>query len=208
MGKAMAEELSVHEILQRLQSGSLSPNAIDKGMRRDCLEVLELEGRTQSAMAKLFEVADKTIQRDFKAIRERNRLRYDATDVQERLGWYARSVGNDIQYLRRLSRSAADESVRILALKTLNEIQVDHIKTMQSLGYMPLEKHTMIQIEKLGGKKPPKMPEPEENLKEFEKVIEPLSPMDRERLIKSLEKYFKKLSELSDGEEPPPLPSL
>ena len=181
------EGMSVHAILQQVKEGLLDPKNLSKTSRQLCVEALRLEGYQTATIAHLLKVSDRTIRRDIKEIRKRNILEPDVDFARELIGemyLYAKQHHLYLMRLARTNRSTVSE--KALAEGSAWKVFREMLEKFQELGYVPKTPTKIVgnfyqhveplDIESLSGKD-----------KQMAIKIKALSPMDRGKLIKSLE---------------------
>lgn len=138
MTNTSREEKPVLSIIQEVKAGSLNPKTLFREERQRCVEVLTAEGLTESAIAQVFELSDRTIRRDLADIRQKNSLSPNIDFAKQFVGDLFTKAKNHHGYLMRLARSATatvGEKVgaELAAWKVLKEV----IEKLQTLGYLP-----------------------------------------------------------------------
>jgi DNA-binding NarL/FixJ family response regulator len=66
------EEVPALKILKQINDGELDPKSLTTPQRRQCVEVLKIEGHSYASIAKLLNWSEKTIQRDWDEICKKN----------------------------------------------------------------------------------------------------------------------------------------
>jgi len=126
-------------LIKKIQSGQLNSGLLTKEQRQQCVEVLFLEGATsQSSLAELFQVTDKTIRRDLADIRAKNELHTSPEFVSQISGEFVIRARIHSTHLMKLAReSKASVGERAQAEYYASMVYRDMISTLQSLGYLP-----------------------------------------------------------------------
>ncbi|MEI8349849.1 MAG: hypothetical protein WCI77_06825 [Candidatus Omnitrophota bacterium] len=131
-------EISVHDVLNKIKDGMLDPRILSKDDRQACVETLTLEGLQASAIAQLLKKSDKTIARDIKEINAKNALSPNVDFVKETVGRFLKMSLNHHSYLMRLARNKeATISERALSEASAWKVLEGTIQRFQALGYLP-----------------------------------------------------------------------
>ena len=133
-------EKPILSIIQDIKSGIIDPKGLDKEMRKQCVEILMLEGYSVSQIAQVVDRAEKTIRRDIAQIRERNSLNPSVDLAKRLIGDLFMKAETHSLFLMRLARnregSISEKSQsEYLAWKITDEL----MKLLQTLGYLPLK---------------------------------------------------------------------
>jgi IS30 family transposase len=139
------EDKPVLTIISDLKNGAVSPDALDKTTRQNCVEVLIGEGYSPPQIAKIMKKTDRTIRRDLEDIRGRNALSPDLEYAKRFIGEVVVSARNHHKHLMRLARTpdaTVTEKIQgeAAAWKVLKEL----VEKMQTLGYLPLKPQEVI----------------------------------------------------------------
>jgi IS30 family transposase len=139
------EDKPVLTIISDLKNGAVSPDALDKTTRQNCVEVLIGEGYSSAQIAKIMKKTDRTIRRDLEDIRGRNALSPDLEYAKRFIGEVVVSARNHHKHLMRLARTpdaTVTEKIQgeAAAWKVLKEL----VEKMQTLGYLPLKPQEVI----------------------------------------------------------------
>ena len=130
-------EISVHDVLNKVKDGILDPRSFSKEDRQACVEVLTLEGLQVSSMASLLKKSDKTISRDIKEINLRNALLPNVDFAKEMVGRFLKMSLNHHGYLMRIARNKeATISERALSEASAWKVLDGTIQRLQTLGYL------------------------------------------------------------------------
>jgi hypothetical protein len=125
-------------LLQKIKNGQINPESIGKAERMLLVPFLMAEGKSTAEIAHLLKVADRTIERDKKALREEIAITKDPKLVEQMAGRLMYETELSIQRLRKVQRDKdASPADKIEAERTSNQIICQLVKTMQSLGYLP-----------------------------------------------------------------------
>ena len=132
-------------IVQRLKDGSLSPAALTKDQRQQCVGVLLLEGYSPSQIAQLIDRSEKTVKRDIADIGQRNALNPSPDLARQLIGSFLMKVEAHQTRLMRLARGT-DGSVGERAQAELSAWKVlkESTELLQSLGYLPLRPQQIV----------------------------------------------------------------
>lgn len=203
MGKANmrnADNMSVQATLKQIQDGSVDPRNFPKSSRQICVETLRLEGYQTSAIAHVLRVSDRTIRRDIKEIRKRNILEPDINFAKEIMAELCIYGEHHRMYLMRLARTgSATVSEKALAEASAWKILKEMLEKLQELGYLPKTPTKIVgniyqQTDSLD------MHKLSEKDKKMITEIRALTPMDRGKLIKSLERRIMEMDEEENTE--------
>lgn len=132
------KERPVLAAIQQIKNGTLAPEAIDKDLRQQCVEVFMGEGMTVSSIAQIFQKCEKTIRRDIDEIREKNALTPNVDLAKKAVGemvMYARIHRDHLMRLARVKDASVSEKSQAEYLAA--RIGLELIGKMQSLGYLP-----------------------------------------------------------------------
>ena len=133
---------SLLDLIREIQSGARSPRSLSMEDRQRCIEHLEAEGCTVAEMGHILKVNERTIFRDRLAIRESNALRMTPTFVGETVGAFVRkSELSTARLLKLLRAGEATVVAKIEAERAIWQINMDVVRTLQSLGYLPNATH-------------------------------------------------------------------
>lgn len=126
------------ELIDRIRAKEISPATLDPSTRRECVQVLAIRGLNCSEIAKVFEVCDRTIRRDLRAIREHHAADVVGGGVHAIIGVLMCDLawGQD-QLKRTCSRSNARDGDRIRAVEVYLQERHRVIDRLQSLGVLP-----------------------------------------------------------------------
>ncbi len=132
-------------IIQRLKDKSLSPEALTKTERQQCVEALLFEGYSSSQIAQLVDRNEKTIKRDLVYIRQRNALTPSPDLSRQLIGNFLIKVEAHQTRLMRLARGS-DGSVgeRAQAEYSAWRVLKESMELLQTLGYLPLKPQQVV----------------------------------------------------------------
>ena len=138
-------EISVHDVLNKIKDGILDPRSFSKENRQACVETLTLEGLQVSSIAALLKKSDKTISRDIKEINLRNGLLPNVDFVKEMVGRFLKMSLNHHGYLMRIARNKeATISERALSEASAWKVLEGTIQRLQTLGYLPTKPQAIV----------------------------------------------------------------
>lgn len=124
------------DLIKKIKSGQISPEALDTKTKIDCAELMQNEGYTRAQIAQVLRTSDRTITRYYKRIRKRNALHVTPGFAEEYLGELIGKVKNSIDFLIRLSTKEGKTTEKIQARKDAMEVYYNLTKTLQSAGYL------------------------------------------------------------------------
>jgi hypothetical protein len=131
-------EAGTMDLLRRIESGAIHPKGIGADDRRQLVAFLLNDGYSVAEMSQILKVADRTIERDKKAIRESNVIVRDPRLTEQMVG---RLVGEAELAVQRIRKAVRDKdtskAVRVDAEHRCYQITSDLVGTMQRLGYLP-----------------------------------------------------------------------
>ena len=137
-GPADGSETGTVALLRQIQSGATDPKSIGVAERRQLVAFLLSDGYSVAEMGQILKVADRTIERDRKAIRESNVIARDPRLVEQMVG---RLVGEAELAVQRIRKAVRDKdtakTLRVDAEHRCYQIISDLVGTMQRLGYLP-----------------------------------------------------------------------
>ncbi len=140
-----AEQKPILTLIQDIKDGRVAPEAIDKELRQQAIEVLMAEGYSVASMAQIFRKCDKTVRRDLEEIRQRNALMPDIELAKKLIGELVVYARIHRDHLMRLARSK-DTSVaeRAQAEYYAHRVETELVDKLQTLGYLPLKPKTIV----------------------------------------------------------------
>lgn len=130
-------ERSSVDLIRDLQDGTITGRTLSASQRRDCVELLMLEGLSVSEIARKVGRCDRTIRRDLQKIRAANAL-HPSSDLQAKmLGHYQSQVDVAIARLTKLTRDpAASVADKIEATRSSIVIYDRFIERLTSVGLL------------------------------------------------------------------------
>ena len=133
-----AGETGTVALLRQIQSGAMDPKSIGPADRRQLVAFLLSDGYSAAEMSQILKVAERTIERDKKAIRESNAIARDPRLVEQMVG---RLVGEAELAVQRIRKAVRDKdtgkALRVDAEHRCYQITSDLVVSMQRLGYLP-----------------------------------------------------------------------
>ncbi len=125
-------------LLKKIDSGAVDPTCIGVPERRQLVGFLMGDGCSTAEISQILQVADRTIERDKKAIRESNALARDPRLVEQMAGRLKGEAEHCMQRIRRAVRDKkVSPSVSVDAERHCFEIFKGMIQTLQGLGHLP-----------------------------------------------------------------------
>ena len=125
-------------LLRKIESRAISPDCISLADRRQLVAFLVADGYSTAEMAQILQVADRTVERDKKIIREANAIVRDPKLVEQMVG---RLVGEAELSVQRIRKAVRDKKVspaiRVDAEQRCYQIISDLIQSLQRVGYLP-----------------------------------------------------------------------
>jgi DNA-binding transcriptional regulator LsrR (DeoR family) len=123
------------QLIRELKAGKIIGKRVPQESRRDCVQWLSLEGLSNAEIADLFDMCDKTIQRDLVVLRKRNAIHPSPQIIAEILGESHLQVQTSIKRLRRVGRdSRTSPADQIAAERAIAESLNNLIKQLHSVG--------------------------------------------------------------------------
>lgn len=137
-----SESPSALALIRQIQSGQVNPKTLSVESRRLCVAQLTSEGVSNSEVAEILKISDRTAARDRKTIREANAVQQDPKLLGEMVGRVIQEAETVVTHLRRVSRdkssSAAD---KINAERGVWDVTRHLTQILQSLGFLPTAAH-------------------------------------------------------------------
>lgn len=125
-------------LIRKIESGTVDPKTISVSDRRQLVALLMADGYATAEMTQVLGVADRTIERDKKAIRESNAIARDPKLVEQMVGRLVGEAELSVQRIRKVSRDkTVAPAVRVDAEHRCYQIVTDLIQSLQRLGYLP-----------------------------------------------------------------------
>ena len=138
-------ERSSVDLIRDLQDGTITGRTLSASQRRDCVELLMLEGLSVSEIARKVGRCDRTIRRDLQKIRAANAL-HPSSDLQAKmLGHYQSQVDVAIARLTKLTRdpaaSVADKIEATRSSIVIYDRFIERLTCVGLLGAAPSEQN-------------------------------------------------------------------
>lgn len=134
------EEVPILSLLQDIQTGRCNPRTISKEIRLQCVEFLLGQGYSDSDVAQILQVSEKTIYRDLQKIRKRNAVSPDPQLAKEIVGEFIRKAN---MHHARLMKIASNKDISPGERKQAEfmawRVEIEKMETLQTLGYLPLK---------------------------------------------------------------------
>jgi len=167
-------ERSVIELLQEISSGLLDPKLLDASSRQRCTQALKDEGRTLPQIANFLHCSERTVRRDWKALKDQNAITADTEFSKQTIGELNRQATIHISYLMRIARDKGTTTAeKIQAEFAAWRVLKEYVEKLQTTGYLPL-KPTAFVGNFYHNEEPEKSPE------EMRKTISSLEEMAKE----------------------------
>ncbi len=132
-------------LIQQINSGEVNPKDLRPEVRQQVVEVLMLEGYSEPQLAQILQVCDRTIKRDIKVICDHNGLSPDSELIKKSVGNFVMKSEVHRSFLMRIARSREGTvGERSLAEFYAWKVETDKIKTLQTLGFLPLIPHHVV----------------------------------------------------------------
>lgn len=106
--------------------------------RQALVALLAADGLSSPEIAQILQVADRTIERDRRALRDASRIPKDPRLVEQMVGRLVAEAELSVQRMRRTAREReVDPAVKIDAEHRCFQIIRDLVQSLQRLGYLP-----------------------------------------------------------------------
>jgi len=139
------KEQPILTLIQDIKDGRVSPDTVDKEMRKQCIEVFRAEGYSVPHMAQILNKCEKTIRRDIAEITEENELSPSVDLAKKLVGEIVVYGQIHKNYLMRLARSPnTSVSEKAQAEYFAHKVSMDMVDRLQSLGYLPKKAQEII----------------------------------------------------------------
>lgn len=131
------ENIPTADLIHRLCDGEVQVEQLTPALRQRCVEHLTLGGYSNSDIAALLKISERTVTRDRTAIRRDGALSTTPELGNELLGEYQRLTLASIQRLTRLaSDSATPPYARLWAEDAVTRVYQRFMETARRLGYL------------------------------------------------------------------------
>lgn len=125
-------------LLRRIESGIVDPKSLAVPDRRQLVGFLMADGYSTAEMGQILQFADRTIERDKKAVRESNAIARDPQLVEQMVGRLVTEAELAIQRIRRAVRERGVlPAVKVDGEHRCYQIVSDLIRSLRRLGYLP-----------------------------------------------------------------------
>jgi len=143
---ALPQSATLHrpvlDLIRRLRAGELSGASLEVDDRRACVEYLTSEGYSVAETAGILTVADRTVLRDRRAIRESNSVERDPALAGQIVGQLLREADTAVGRLRRIARDReTPASAKVDAERGAWLVTTELVRALQRLGYLPEAAH-------------------------------------------------------------------
>jgi DNA-binding CsgD family transcriptional regulator len=126
------------ELLAKVRSGALAGQMLAPSDRQALVSLLAADGLSTPEIAQILQVADRTIERDRRAIRTALSVPKDPRLVEQMVGRLMAEAELAVQRIRRTAREReVDAAIKIDAEHRCFEIVRDLVQSLQKLGYLP-----------------------------------------------------------------------
>ncbi len=125
-------------LLRKIESGEVEPKCVSASDRRRLVAFLIGDGYSTAEIAQILQVADRTVERDKKAIREANAITREPQLVGQMVGRLMGEAELSVQHIRKAVRDkTVSPAVKVDAEQRCYQIISDLVQSMQRLGYLP-----------------------------------------------------------------------
>jgi hypothetical protein len=126
------------ELLAQVRAGTVSGKLLAPSDRQAVVGLLCADGLSAPEIAQILQVADRTVERDRRAIRESLAVARDPKLVEQMVGRLMAEAELCVQRIRRTARDReVDPAVKVDAEHRCFEIIRDLVGSLQRLGYLP-----------------------------------------------------------------------
>jgi len=130
------EELSVLQVIQDIKNGLQRFTDLDDPIRKEIVSILRGEGYSQTNIAQILRVSDKTIYRIIKATKKDNQISSSPEFVKETVGEMCRLAYQHWCSLTRIAKSQSTTTKEKIAAESAGWCVIrDYIE--QRIGYLP-----------------------------------------------------------------------
>lgn len=131
-------------LLAKVRSGEMPGAMLAPTDRQGLVTLLAADGLSTPEIAQILQVADRTIERDRRAIREAHAIPKDPRLVEQMVGRLVAEAELAVQRIRRTARERDVEPVvKIDAEHRCFQIVRDLVQGLQRLGYLPTATHKL-----------------------------------------------------------------
>lgn len=126
------------ELLTKVRSGVLAGHMLGPSDRQSLVSLLAADGLSTPEIAQILQVADRTIERDRRAIRTALSVPKDPRLVEQMVGRLMAEAELTVQRIRRTAREReVNSAIKIDAEHRCFQIVRDLVNSLQKLGYLP-----------------------------------------------------------------------
>jgi hypothetical protein len=130
------------ELLSQVRAGVLTGKLLAPADRQSVVSLLSADGLSSPEIAQILQVADRTVERDRRAIRDAHALSRDPKMVEQMVGRLVAEAELSVQRIRRTTREReVDPAVKVDAEHRCFTIVRDLVQSLQKLGYLPSAAH-------------------------------------------------------------------
>lgn len=144
--KSLNEETPALKILTQINNGELDPKDLTISQRRQCVEVLKIEGHSYASIAKLINCSEKTIHRDWDEICKKNAQKPSPELALKLIAQLIMKANAKEDYLARLANSKEGSmQEKAQAMYYSSKVLLETIQLLQSMGYLPTQPTQVIE---------------------------------------------------------------
>lgn len=133
-----AEDGRTMALLQKIQSGAITPKSISVSDRRQLVGVLMADGYSTADMAQILKVSDRSIERDKQAIRRSHAIARDPELTPQMVGRLGAEAELTVQRIRKAIRDKkVPAAVKVDGEHRCYQVISDLTQSLQRLGYLP-----------------------------------------------------------------------
>lgn len=126
------------ELLSQVRAGVLTGKLLAPGDRQAVVSLLAADGLSSPEIAQILQVADRTVERDRRAIRDAHALPRDPKMVEQMVGRLVAEAELSVQRIRRTARERdVEPAVKVDAEHRCFTIIRELVQSLQKLGYLP-----------------------------------------------------------------------
>lgn len=126
------------ELLAKVRTGAMPGRMLAPADRQALVALLAADGLSSPEIAQILQVADRTIERDRRALRDANRIPKDPRLVEQMVGRLVAEAELSVQRMRRTAREReVDPAIKIDAEHRCFQVVRDLVQSLQRLGYLP-----------------------------------------------------------------------
>ena len=134
------EEMPALRILKQINDGELDTKQLTVPQRRQCVEVLKVEGQSYASIAKLLGCSEKTIQRDWDEICRKNAQKPSPDYALRFIAQLVMKSNAKEDFLTRLANSKEGSmQEKAQAMFYGHKVLTGTVQILQSMGYLPTQ---------------------------------------------------------------------